>query len=720
ADDTKSFKAQVMLRLLPTLRGQRCLHQQQSWHQRHRQDLLFFCRRQLQSSAPQPPKQRPRLSDIRRLAAQSRPERRHILAGIGLLAISSGITVSLPFFIGRIVDVIDSEKDDKAALSRSLTRISAGLAGLFLLGGAANAARVYLMRSAGQRIIKRMRDAVYSSTLTQEIAFFDRSRTGELRESTCRSATALAVGESSPSTWRTESGRPMSVYGRYVKRITLQVQDRLAAATQLAEERFSGIRTVRAFAKEAHEIRRVARNPPSYSQETQSVYLVTLNEAKARAAFFGSVTAAGNLVVLCVLYSGGLMMSDGRLSVGNLSAFLLYAVYVGVSINGVSSFYSDLMRGLGASQRLWQLIDRQPLIPALPVAGQSAASATDSRLGRVRGEIKFERVAFSYCGGGLGEEAARLQLFHGLDLTVPAGASVAIVGPSARASPRSAICSCASTIPTRGSSGWTGWTFGHWTRCGCGIRTYTQREPCRTDRSTEYRLTSIGTALQCDTEALGVEAAYLIRSDSLYLTALDSDDFRQGFAVDPGGGRLAGRLLSRIALCPRRRIGCVPQEPMLFSCSVADNIRYGAALSSTTVSQADVEAAARLANAHGFVSALPQGYDTLVGERGVLLSGGQRQRVAIARAIVKNPRVLLLDEATSALDAESEYLVHDALLKVAKGRTVITIAHRLSTIRTADLIGVLSDGRLAELGSYVELMARPNGVFRRLIDRQTL
>uniref|UniRef100_A0A1I8J1Y3 ABC transmembrane type-1 domain-containing protein n=1 Tax=Macrostomum lignano TaxID=282301 RepID=A0A1I8J1Y3_9PLAT len=452
ADDTKSFKAQVMLRLLPTLRGQRCLHQQQSWHQRHRQDLLFFCRRQLQSSAPQPPKQRPRLSDIRRLAAQSRPERRHILAGIGLLAISSGITVSLPFFIGRIVDVIDSEKDDKAALSRSLTRISAGLAGLFLLGGAANAARVYLMRSAGQRIIKRMRDAVYSSTLTQEIAFFDRSRTGELVNRL--SADTALVGESLTlnvadgirSTFMAVASVGMMiyvcprlaavslavvppvavlavVYGRYVKRITLQVQDRLAAATQLAEERFSGIRTVRAFAKEAHEIR-------SYSQETQSVYLVTLNEAKARAAFFGSVTAAGNLVVLCVLYSGGLMMSDGRLSVGNLSAFLLYAVYVGVSINGVSSFYSDLMRGLGASQRLWQLIDRQPLIPALPVAGQSAASATDSRLGRVRGEIKFERVAFSYCGGGLGEEAARLQLFHGLDLTVPAGASVAIVGPS--------------------------------------------------------------------------------------------------------------------------------------------------------------------------------------------------------------------------------------------------------------------------------------------------
>uniref|UniRef100_A0A1I8FZW5 ABC transmembrane type-1 domain-containing protein n=1 Tax=Macrostomum lignano TaxID=282301 RepID=A0A1I8FZW5_9PLAT len=666
ADDTKSFKAQVMLRLLPTLRGQRCLHQQQSWHQRHRQDLLFFCRRQLQSSAPQPPKQRPRLSDIRRLAAQSRPERRHILAGIGLLAISSGITVSLPFFIGRIVDVIDSEKDDKAALSRSLTRISAGLAGLFLLGGAANAARVYLMRSAGQRIIKRMRDAVYSSTLTQEIAFFDRSRTGELVNRL--SADTALVGESLTlnvadgirSTFMAVASVGMMiyvcprlaavslavvppvavlavVYGRYVKRITLQVQDRLAAATQLAEERFSGIRTVRAFAKEAHEIRRVARNPPSYSQETQSVYLVTLNEAKARAAFFGSVTAAGNLVVLCVLYSGGLMMSDGRLSVGNLSAFLLYAVYVGVSINGVSSFYSDLMRGLGASQRLWQLIDRQPLIPALPVAGQSAASATDSRLGRVRGEIKFERVAFSYCGGGLGEEAARLQLFHGLDLTVPAGASVAIVGPSGS-----------------GKS-----TLGH-----------------------------------------------------LLMRFYDPD---QGFV------RLDGvdiRTLDPAWL--RNQIGCVPQEPMLFSCSVADNIRYGAALSSTTVSQADVEAAARLANAHGFVSALPQGYDTLVGERGVLLSGGQRQRVAIARAIVKNPRVLLLDEATSALDAESEYLVHDALLKVAKGRTVITIAHRLSTIRTADLIGVLSDGRLAELGSYVELMARPNGVFRRLIDRQTL
>jgi ABC transporter fused permease/ATP-binding protein len=165
----------------------------------------------------------------------------------------------------------------------------------------------------------------------------------------------------------------------------------------------------------------------------------------------------------------------------------------------------------------------------------------------------------------------------------------------------------------------------------------------------------------------------------------------------------------------RRQVGVVSQEPILFSGSIADNIRYGR----EDASDAEVEAAARAANAHDFVSRFPEGYGTQVGERGVQLSGGQKQRVAIARAVLKDPRVLILDEATSALDAESEHLVKEATARLMRGRTTLVIAHRLSTVRDADKVVVLEAGRVVQAGAHAALMAE-EGVYRRLVNRQLL
>ncbi len=185
---------------------------------------------------------------------------------------------------------------------------------------------------------------------------------------------------------------------------------------------------------------------------------------------------------------------------------------------------------------------------------------------------------------------------------------------------------------------------------------------------------------------------------------------------DPSAGRLTldGRPYAELdAEWLRRQVGVVAQEPLLFSTSVADNIRYGR----PEATDAEVEAAARLANAHGFIQNFPEGYQTLVGERGIQLSGGQKQRVAIARAVLKDPRILILDEATSALDAESEHLVREALERLMKGRTTLVIAHRLSTVKDAHRVVVLDQGAAVQSGTHAELVGA-EGLYKRLIERQ--
>ncbi|XP_061835359.1 mitochondrial potassium channel ATP-binding subunit isoform X2 [Nerophis lumbriciformis] len=186
---------------------------------------------------------------------------------------------------------------------------------------------------------------------------------------------------------------------------------------------------------------------------------------------------------------------------------------------------------------------------------------------------------------------------------------------------------------------------------------------------------------------------------------------------DPTSGvvMLDGLDIRTLDLCWLRGqvIGFINQEPVLFGASIVENIRFG----KPEATDAEVIEAAKQANAHGFITSFPEGYNTVLGERGVTLSGGQKQRVAIARALIKNPSILVLDEATSALDAESERVVQEALDRATRGRTVLIIAHRLSTIQGADLICVMSNGRIVEAGTHLQLLGK-GGFYSDLIRRQ--
>ncbi|XP_032167749.1 ATP-binding cassette sub-family B member 10, mitochondrial isoform X1 [Mustela erminea] len=583
-----------------------------------------------------------RRSEAQKLLGLAYPERGRLAAAVGFLAVSSVITMSAPFFLGKIIDVIYT--DPTVDSSHSLTHLCLVLSGVFLCGAAANAVRVYLMQTSGQRIVNRLRTSLFSSVLRQEVAFFDKTRTGELinrlssdtallgRSVTENLSDGLRAGAQasvgigmmffvSPSlaTFVLSVGPPVSIlaviYGRYLRKLTKLTQDSLAQATQLAEERIGNIRTVRAFGKEMTEIEK-------YAGKMDHVMQLARKEAFARAFFFGATGLSGNLIVLSVLYKGGLLMGSAQMTVGELSSFLLYAFWVGVSIGGLSSFYSELMKGLGAGGRLWELLEREPELPF----NEGVVLNQES----FQGTLEFRNVHFSY------PARPEVPIFQDFSLSIPSASVTALVGPS-----------------------------------GSG------------------KSTVVSLLLRLYDPVSGT-------------ISLDGHDIRQ---------------LNPVWL--RSKIGTVSQEPILFSCSIAENIAYGADDPSSVTAE-QIERVADVANAGAFIRDFPQGFNTVVGEKGVLLSGGQKQRIAIARALLKNPKILLLDEATSALDAENEHLVQEALDRLMAGRTVLIIAHRLSTIKNANTVAVLDQGKITECGKHEELLAKPDGIYRKLMNKQRL
>lgn len=575
----------------------------------------------------------PRAQTFRRLAGLLRREAPALAAATGLLVLGSALALVYPQGIRAIVDGALAGRDPSR-----LARVAFLLAGLALVQGLAVAGRAILFSLAGERGVRRVREHLFRSLVSQEVAFFDEARTGDLVSRIGTDSASLQGLLSANLSMALRHGitalgalvllfvtsprltalmllvvPPVAIgsvfYGRKVRALARRYQDALAEASHVAEESFSSIRTVRAYVAEGIEADR-------FGAAIGEAYQAARRRAFAAGTFMGGASAGVYAAAAAVLGYGGLLVARGDLTAGALTAFLVYTLLVAMSLGALADLWAEVMRSLGAAEKVLALIDR---VPAMPLSG-------GLRPERCRGEVRYEAVRFAYPG------RAEVEVLQGVDLTVAAGEVVALVGPSGAGKTTLGALLCRLYDPVAGR------------------------------------------------------------------VVLDGKDLRE---LDPGW--------------LRSQMGVVPQEPVLFSASVEENVRYGR----PGASAEEVVAACRGAHAHGFVSAFPEGYRTRVGERGLQLSGGQRQRIAIARAILKDPRILLLDEATSALDAESESLVREALSSLMRGRTTLVIAHRLSTVATADRVVVVDGGRVVEVGPHAELL-RQAGLYRRLVEKQML
>ncbi|ODV65172.1 hypothetical protein HYPBUDRAFT_154030 [Hyphopichia burtonii NRRL Y-1933] len=616
--------------------------------------------------------------DIKRLSRLAKPEVALLFGALACLIVTSSVSMSLPLFIGKIIDTARPPSDigDKTDETKSGNSILSflglnqkedendkifgldpyhfygSLGILFTIGSLANFGRIYLLRSVGERLVARLRSRLFSKILSQDSYFFDvgpnkagmktgdlisrissdtqiisKSLSGNISDG-ARALISGCVGLSMMCwvSWKLTLCMSLifpplilmsTVYGRRIKQLSRTIQDNLGDMTKVTEEKLNGLKTIQSFAQQTKVVH-------EYNQEIKKIFNSSMLEGKLSGIYFSGNGFLGNVTMIGLLVIGTNFIGRGDISIGDLSSFMMYAVYTGSSVFGLGNFYTELMKGIGAAERIFELIELKPKITTS--LGEKVNDLTE-------GDIKFSNIRFNY------PSRSDTPVFNNLNLGIKKGEHVCIVGPS-----------------------------------GSGKSTISQL----------------------------LLRFYDPISGGVTVNNHDIKDLNLNFY--------------------RSLVGYVQQEPLLFSGTIRENITFGV----KDASDEEIAYAAKLSNAYDFIMDFPDGFDTYIGPSSTgsaQLSGGQKQRISLARTLIKHPKILVLDEATSALDSHLEEVVMRNLSQLSREKTgeitILLIAHRLSTIKNSERIIVLNNhGEVVEDGYFSVLYSNPDSELNKLLKKQ--